>query len=262
MALSFRRFAFIPLYLFHAAIFAASFDCNKAKGYTEITICITPEISDLDEKLSAVYKEVNRANPANAELVKQSQLLWMKNIRNKATNAQDLKFTYVSRINDLEMMLGKDVKSIQSKDQKKNQEIDAGAESKSMPARSKEQQKEKSYPENKISQEHIQSVKDNLNNSINRVGNNLGSLSYYCNRNNRNSKNEGALKGAISKAMESNLLTSEGANHAEHLESQFLRYNNSLPPDLASVYIGYYNDMQKRCNSLANMARSKGWALW
>lgn len=262
MALSFRFFAFISLYLFHAAIFAASFDCNKAKGYTEITICITPEISDLDEKLSAVYKEVNRANPANAELVKQSQLLWMKNIRNKASNAQDLKFTYVSRINDLEMMLGKDVKSVQSKDQKKSQEIEVGAENKSMPARPKEQQKEKSPPENKTTQEHIQSVKDNLNNAVNRVGNSLGALSYYCNRNSRNSDDQGALQGAVAKAMENNLLTSEEANYAEYLESQFLRYKKSLPPDLASVYVVYYNNMQKRCNSFADMARSKGWALW
>lgn len=85
---------------------AASFDCSKAKGYTELTICTTPALSTLDDKLSILYKKVNKENPDNVQLIKKSQLSWLKNVRNKATTAQSLKNAYIARMSDLNMMLG------------------------------------------------------------------------------------------------------------------------------------------------------------
>ncbi len=85
---------------------AASFDCSKAKGYTELTICTTPTLSTLDDKLSILYKKVNKKNPDSTQLIKKSQLSWLKDVRNKATTAQSLKDAYIARINDLNMILG------------------------------------------------------------------------------------------------------------------------------------------------------------
>ncbi len=91
-----------------ATSIAASFDCSKAKGYTELTICTTPTLSTLDDKLSILYQKVNKKNPDNTQLIKKSQLSWLKDVRNKATTAQSLKDAYISRINDLNMMLDED----------------------------------------------------------------------------------------------------------------------------------------------------------
>lgn len=85
---------------------AASFDCSKAKGYTELTICTTPTLSTLDDNLSILYKKINQENPDNVQLIKKSQLSWLKDVRNKATTAQSLKDAYIARINDLNMILG------------------------------------------------------------------------------------------------------------------------------------------------------------
>ena len=48
---------FSPLYIGTCAVFAASFDCNKAKSYAEKTICATPELSNADNRLSELYKQ-------------------------------------------------------------------------------------------------------------------------------------------------------------------------------------------------------------
>lgn len=93
---------------------AASFDCNKAHGFIEKTICSTPELSTLDEDLSKIYKEIIHADPENAGLMKKAQLWWLKSIRNKATNAQDLKEAYIARINDLNFLLHGDEELLQS----------------------------------------------------------------------------------------------------------------------------------------------------
>ncbi len=84
---------------------AASFDCDKARSFIEQTICSTSELSTLDEQLSVVYKKVNSSKPENLDSLKKSQLLWLKNERNKAKSAQEIKDSYVQRINLLNMML-------------------------------------------------------------------------------------------------------------------------------------------------------------
>ena len=84
---------------------AASFDCTKAKGYVELTICSTPEISYLDEQLNSAYKQAMEAKSIDSNIIKKAQLTWLKDIRNKTTNASSLKKVYVDRINDLNMMI-------------------------------------------------------------------------------------------------------------------------------------------------------------
>ncbi|ENJ8539125.1 TPA: lysozyme inhibitor LprI family protein [Raoultella ornithinolytica] len=85
---------------------ATSFDCNKASGYVELTICTTPALSSLDDQLNVLYKKVNQSKPESAQLIKKSQLSWLKDVRNKATTAQGITNAYTARINDLNMMLG------------------------------------------------------------------------------------------------------------------------------------------------------------
>lgn len=91
----------------NSTVIAASFDCNKARGFVEQTICTTPELSTLDEQLSFVYKKVNSSKSGNVDSLKKSQQLWLKNERNKAKNAQEIKDTYTQRISVLNIMLDK-----------------------------------------------------------------------------------------------------------------------------------------------------------
>lgn len=116
------------LFLFATNAFAtegskqASFDCNKASSFTELMICSTPELGTLDIQLNDVYKKALAANPDNKAIIKKTEIYWIKNIRNKATNAQDLATSYKARIADLQMSLNtnptpvdQSVSSIQSK---------------------------------------------------------------------------------------------------------------------------------------------------
>ncbi|HDC4298831.1 TPA: DUF1311 domain-containing protein, partial [Enterobacter kobei] len=95
----------VSLVLYGSSAYAAAFDCSKANGYVELTICTTPALSSLDDHLNALYKQVNQAKPENAQLVRKAQLLWLKEVRNKATTAQMIQQAYQSRINDLNMMV-------------------------------------------------------------------------------------------------------------------------------------------------------------
>ena len=54
----------ITLLFLHAHGNAASFDCAKASSPTEKMICQNPNISKLDDRLSAAYKEAKKTNPS------------------------------------------------------------------------------------------------------------------------------------------------------------------------------------------------------
>ncbi|OUE67228.1 lysozyme inhibitor LprI family protein [Citrobacter freundii] len=98
----------VTLMCFGKIATAASFDCNKASGFVELTICTTPALSSLDDQLNVLYKKVNQSKPDSVKLIKKSQLSWLKDVRNKATTAQGVKDAYIARINDLNMMLGEE----------------------------------------------------------------------------------------------------------------------------------------------------------
>jgi uncharacterized protein len=57
---------------------AASYDCKRSKTFVERKICKVPELSKLDDELSVLYKDhLSKMNPADAELLKQSQRQWI-----------------------------------------------------------------------------------------------------------------------------------------------------------------------------------------
>lgn len=70
-----------------ANIFAASFDCTKASSKTEKAICSDPELSKLDEDLSASYKEMLKLHPV-PEYIKARQRDWLTS--NKFCDAKRL----------------------------------------------------------------------------------------------------------------------------------------------------------------------------
>ncbi|MFT4272082.1 MAG: hypothetical protein QM578_13795 [Pantoea sp.] len=92
--------------LWHMPVYAASFDCKKASSYAELTICSTPSLSSLDDKLNALYRKALTEKADQATMIKKSQLLWLKSIRNKATTVSQLDSAYNGRINDLVAVLG------------------------------------------------------------------------------------------------------------------------------------------------------------
>jgi uncharacterized protein len=75
-----RRIAACLLAAFAAAgAHAASFDCKAAKTPTEKTICASPELSALDEKLAADYaRALHALSPAGAARLKDSQRSWLR----------------------------------------------------------------------------------------------------------------------------------------------------------------------------------------
>ncbi|QGY29524.1 lysozyme inhibitor LprI family protein [Pantoea cypripedii] len=88
------------------AAYSASFDCNKATGFVELTICATPELSTLDTQLSTLYNSALQQQPQNKALLRKTQLAWLKDIRNKATTIQALESAYQGRIRDLTTLTG------------------------------------------------------------------------------------------------------------------------------------------------------------
>ncbi|MEM5470090.1 lysozyme inhibitor LprI family protein [Celeribacter marinus] len=83
---------------------AASFDCNKATTETEIAICSDPELSALDDRLSAIYvrgRQVTK-NVSGSDLkIQTDQINWL-NKRNQCGLETDcLVNAYQTRIKEL-----------------------------------------------------------------------------------------------------------------------------------------------------------------
>ena len=87
-------------------VHSASFDCAKAKTKIEKLVCGDPKLSDLDDKLTALYNEVLAKSPV-PEDTKQQQLEWIKQSRNTCKDAGCLQQAYTSRISDLQEQLEK-----------------------------------------------------------------------------------------------------------------------------------------------------------
>lgn len=84
---------------------AASFDCKKATTYVEHTICLMPELSTLDDQLNVLYKSAMRGDIKTKSDLKQEQLIWLRDVRNKATSEQEVRDAYINRINDISVYL-------------------------------------------------------------------------------------------------------------------------------------------------------------
>jgi uncharacterized protein len=64
----------------------ASFECEKAKTWIEKLICEDEDLTDLDRKMSASYKElISFLSPQDKREVKENQIEWLK-ARDKACN--------------------------------------------------------------------------------------------------------------------------------------------------------------------------------
>ena len=73
------RRACLALLFATAGAHAASFDCKAAKTSTEKTICGSPKLSALDEKLARDYERALHAlGPAGAARLKESQRSWLR----------------------------------------------------------------------------------------------------------------------------------------------------------------------------------------
>ena len=56
---------------------AVSFDCQKAKTFTEKAICQDPELSAVDDELDGLYAAA-AANSKNPKALKKEQEKWLK----------------------------------------------------------------------------------------------------------------------------------------------------------------------------------------
>jgi uncharacterized protein len=85
-------------------VHSASFDCAKAKTKIDKLVCGDPKLSDLDDKLTALYNQVLAKSPV-PEDTKEQQREWVKQSRNTCKDADCLQQAYTSRISDLQVQL-------------------------------------------------------------------------------------------------------------------------------------------------------------
>jgi len=85
---------------------SAGFDCAKAKTKIDKLICSDATLSEADQKLNALYREVLAKSPV-PEDTRQEQLEWVKQSRNTCKAADCLQQAYTSRISDLHEQLEK-----------------------------------------------------------------------------------------------------------------------------------------------------------
>lgn len=86
--------------LFSPASQAAGFNCAKASTAVEKAICADPELSRLDDQLTANYKKAMAGTPDGGALTF-DQHAWLKSVRNRCTDSECLVTVYQERINVL-----------------------------------------------------------------------------------------------------------------------------------------------------------------
>lgn len=84
----------------YTVVNAASFDCTKASTQNEKTICATPTLSALDEKLAQAYKAA-QAMAASPDQLKIDQRAWLKDTKSCNANVECLERAYNTRIGQL-----------------------------------------------------------------------------------------------------------------------------------------------------------------
>lgn len=82
---------------------AASFNCEKATTEVEKMVCENPTISDLDDKLGKVYRDVmSKANAEDKQRLLTEQKHWLKHTRNLCVHVTCFKHAYWSRQAELD----------------------------------------------------------------------------------------------------------------------------------------------------------------
>jgi uncharacterized protein len=74
-----------------------SFDCSKASNPYEKAVCANPILSRLDNQLATIYKNA-RARSADPEALRKTQVDWIKNTRQCASNTSCIEKAYKDRI--------------------------------------------------------------------------------------------------------------------------------------------------------------------
>lgn len=77
-------------------VYAASFDCAKARTKVEHLICDNPELSKLDEELDETYKIAQQDSPQNVA-IKHTQKIWLR-VRNACGDVKCIKDAYTGRL--------------------------------------------------------------------------------------------------------------------------------------------------------------------
>ena len=70
--------AFFLLHVGAHAVFAASFDCNKARSYVEKTVCAIPELSNADSRMGEFYKRAKVIQGNSREFRNFASANWLK----------------------------------------------------------------------------------------------------------------------------------------------------------------------------------------
>jgi uncharacterized protein YfaP (DUF2135 family) len=94
-------FAALPLY-------AAGFDCAKARSVVEKLICGDPDLNRQDERLAQLYKKLSSHLAADSVALKalqDNQKVWIRTQRNPCTDVSCLKEVYQARTTALETWL-------------------------------------------------------------------------------------------------------------------------------------------------------------
>lgn len=94
-----RLLTLVALSVFVSSAYAVSFDCQKAKTFTEKAICQDPELSTLDDDLDAAYQAAE-VNTKNLKALKKQQAKWLKE-RDTCQTSGCVKKAYQKRIIDL-----------------------------------------------------------------------------------------------------------------------------------------------------------------
>jgi uncharacterized protein len=98
----FIKILFVAGLLGSAAVQAASFDCNKARSRVEKLICSQPQLGELDERLSAAFRDAKDGlERAEAQRVTETQIRWLRRVRDRCVDAICLENAYVDRLNQL-----------------------------------------------------------------------------------------------------------------------------------------------------------------
>jgi uncharacterized protein len=80
---------------------AAGFDCGKAQSQVERLICTDSALSELDLKLAARYKiAIAEGNESEDHVLRDQQLKWLREIRNRCLDTACLKSAYLRRAED------------------------------------------------------------------------------------------------------------------------------------------------------------------
>lgn len=83
-----------------AHTYAASFDCRKASTPSEMAICQTPQLSELDETLSALYRGIARFTATGDSTNVTDQRRWLKITRQTCDKSHEISSCLLSRYGD------------------------------------------------------------------------------------------------------------------------------------------------------------------